>query len=258
MTMPPFPRHEWRPTPIGYEPIPQRAHMTYGHPREGVITTYGWRADGGSQIEYDTFRVCLPDTITVIPVIRTTADMTRCGAKGNSPSLPLLGLQHRQDVNAIQFANAHVGLMEDPRSAVHRILLEKFNLTAKHATPVLVHQPDPRVDSLNYTFLVFDPSIASTVSVELETPTCLVHARQIFADTAEGVMHGEHEFVSRVVLTHGHANCSALFAANVTNSTTAYSMMGGSCQAWLRHRGTPLRTTVPPATAPVAAPVATT
>jgi hypothetical protein len=239
MILPPFPRHDWRPTPIGYEPIPQHAHMTYGHPREGTITTFGWRADGSSEVEYDTFRVCLPDTITVIPVFRTAEELRRCGVTGDAPDMPLFGIQYPKGASAIQFAHYPVGLRENPQKTAKRILAERFNLTAQHMTPTLVYQPDARVDSLSYTFLAFDMKLVKAPRKVLEIPTNLVHVRHAFSDASVGTIRGECEFARRIVLSHGHANCTPIFRTNVSHNITAYALQGPACNAWQQQRGTP-------------------
>lgn len=239
MILPPFPRHRWRPTPIGYEPIPQRAHMTYGHPREGIVATYGWRADGSSEVEYDTFRVCLPDTVTVIPVFRTAEELRRCGVKGNAPDMPLFGVQRPTGSNAIQFAHYPVRLREHPKTTARRILAQRFNLAAECVTPTLVYQPDARVDSLSYTFLAFDMKLVKVPRKVLEIPAHFVYVGGLFSCVATEIIRGECEFVRRIVLSHGHANCTAIFRTNVQNSTTAYALQGPACNAWQQQRGTP-------------------
>jgi hypothetical protein len=153
--------------------------------------------------------------------------------------MPLFGIQYPKGASAIQFAHYPVGLRENPQKTAKRILAERFNLTAQHMTPTLVYQPDARVDSLSYTFLAFDMKLVKAPRKVLEIPTNLVHVRHAFSDASVGTIRGECEFARRIVLSHGHANCTPIFRTNVSHNITAYALQGPACNAWQQQRGTP-------------------
>jgi ADP-ribose pyrophosphatase YjhB (NUDIX family) len=204
----------------------------------GTVATFGWdlsETPQGSAYSYNA--VSLPDSITIVPCIRTAAELRSCGAKNASASFPLFVLQRPSETNAIQFAGGVVSVREDPRDAARRILLEAFSLKANHMIPVLVHQPHPHVDSVHYTFMAFELCLAEEPAV-LKVPICSTQPTHVFADVAEGRMGGEHEFARRVLLVHGHTNCSALFNNNIGRNIGSYSLTAGTCGAWRAHCGT--------------------
>lgn len=259
MILPPFPRHSWRPLPVGFVSIPESAHMLYGHPQEGICTHYGWRKDGSDTGPRDMFSVCLPDTVTIVPVLVTEEELKKCGVKVSGNALPTICMQaslHTSD--SLQCAHGPVKLNEDPRDAAERILLETFGLTVKEQDyfASLVHQPDPRVESLNYTFimrgLALKQDATSTGGSESDNSSSkpkpskkmkpsflLKHPSEVFSLVGNGKLVGECEFFRRLILAHGYANVGPSFGINVTKSAQSYSILEECVTGWDGHRGTP-------------------
>lgn len=234
-----FKRHEWRPLPVDYVGIPEHARMQYGYPREGVCTHYGWREDKEDTGLPDRFAVSLPDSVTIVPLICTQEEQQKIGPKEAENLLPLLVVAMDETMRTIQFASGDVLCDEDPRSCAQRILQDRFNMVARDIVPTLVYQPDKRVDSLSYTFLMFGVQPSSEIK-KLEGKVGVVRVGQAFNGVASGLWRGEHEFFRRLILMHGYGNGPGLFEMNVRGSITAYSIESDNCcSGWVDHRGTP-------------------
>lgn len=246
MFLPPFPRHSWRPLPAIYTPIPEHAHMLYGHPQEGVCTHYGWRSDGAQKGPCDQYRVCVPDTVTIIPVLVTEEDQLNCGVTASGNALPMICMQAAPLVSeSLQCATGAVILYEDPRDAAARILLETFGLTVKDYFASLVYQPDPRIESLNYTFVMRGLGLKKDSSKKKKSSTkkkkpqfVLKRPSEVFSLVGQGKLVGDFEFFRRLIISHGYANAASSFGLNVGNSAAAYTILGDCVKVWDCHRGT--------------------